>query len=72
MTSTLHLSPAWSVLYCRMHQRMWSEAGNDWVACVASPRDIQTVTEAACDICIGDALTTFRGFVTLLTLLPPP
>lgn len=72
MAAPHHLSPSWGVLYCRVHQRMWSEAGADWAVCVALPQDMRAVTEVACDACMGDALTTFRGLVTLLTLLPPP
>ena len=60
MTSTLPLSPSWSLLYCSVHQRAWIEEGNYWVTCVASPQDTRAVTEVACDTCMADAFATFR------------
>jgi hypothetical protein len=57
MVSTLHLITTTTLQYCRRHQRAWVESLGQWVAFPERAMYGSPVTEAACDMCAGEAIT---------------
>jgi hypothetical protein len=61
MVSTLCVPTTGRVPYCSVHQRVWVEALDHWMACLEPPGDEHSLTEGTCDTCMRWAFATFRA-----------